>query len=584
MKLLKKSSKYFPRSIFQFNQRTLMLFILIASLPVSLVGQVNYIDYPSPYHDVVGKGGMVVSQNQESSELGLAILNAGGNAIDAAVGVGFSLAITLPRAGNLGGDGFMLAYFDNKVTAIDYRGTASLSIDSKNYQKLKADSELRKYGYSASTTPGTVHGLLSAHKQWGNLALDKIMQFVIQQALDGIEVSYDLHQAIKSAPQLKQDPESRKIYFLDNGESLPEGYVMKRPDLATTFKLIAEKGIEGFYNGKTAEAFAKSMSKNAGYITREDLKGYQARLVEPLNTTYKGNTIFGHPAPSGGSYVILGALNTLENFDLNKMDPISANYIHLFSEALMRGHLDRSRYVGDPEFYEVPNIKLLSKDRGAKHADSISMNSATDVDLLEPDWLNLEGENTTHFSIIDKDGNAVSNTYTLGYSFGSGVTIPGTGILMNNQMNNFAYQVGNNALISRSVSPGNSFEPGKRPMSTMTPTMVFNQANELMLITGSPGGSLIPAAVLRIILGVLDNNLAIGDATMLPRIHRDWPNDTLKLEGGISEDTKTILKGLGYKIDANKTMGSTQSIFIKDGINYGYADLRRPNAGVAKQH
>jgi len=559
---------------------TVCYVLLISSF---LHAQVNYIDYPSPYHDVVGKGGMVVSQNKESSELGLTILNAGGNAIDAAVGVGFSLAITLPRAGNLGGGGFMLAYMDGEVTAIDYRGAASLSIDSNNFLKLKTDSEHRKYGYSASTTPGSVHGLLTAHQKWGKLKLTTIMQYVIDQAKSGIKVSYDLHQAIKSAPQLTLDSESRKIYFLANGDALPEGYLMKRPDLAKTFSLIARDGLDGFYKGKIADAFASSMQSNKGYLTLEDMSSYQSKITNPVTTLYRNYTVYGHPAPSGGSFVVLGALNTLENFQLKGIDPISSQYIHLFSEALMRGHLDRSRYVGDPAFYNVPSQLLLSKQRGKEHANTISLNKKTNPEILKPDWLSLEGENTTHFSIIDKDGNAVSNTYTLGYSFGSGVTIPGTGILMNNQMNNFAYQVGNPDLVSRSVSPGNAFVPGKRPMSTMAPTMVFDEDNRLSLITGSPGGSLIPAAVLRIILGVIDNDLSIGDASMLPRIHRDWPNDTLRLEKGFSTDTKLNLENLGYKIEENKTMGSTQSILIHDGMNYGYADLRRPNAGVAKQ-
>jgi len=584
MKLHKKLFRYFPNSLARFlgamQSATVCYVVLLSSF---LHAQVNYIDYPSPYHDVVGKGGMVVSQNKESSELGLAILNAGGNAIDAAVGVGFSLAITLPRAGNLGGGGFMLAYIDEEVTAIDYRGAASLSIDSDSFEKLKTDSDHRKYGYSASTTPGSVHGLLTAHQKWGKLKLKTIMQYVIDQAKSGITVSYDLHQAIKSAPQLTLDPESRKIYFLDNGDALPEGYLMKRPDLAKTFKLIAKDGLDGFYKGKIADAFASSMQSNKGYLTLEDMSAYQSKVANPLSTLYRNHTVYGHPAPSGGSFVVLGALNTLENFQLKDIDPISSQYIHLFSEALMRGHLDRSRYVGDPAFYNVPSQLLLSKQRGKEHANTISPNKKTNPEILKPDWLGLEGENTTHFSIIDKDGNAISNTYTLGYSFGSGVTIPGTGILMNNQMNNFAYQVSNPDLISRSVSPGNAFAPGKRPMSTMAPTMVFDENDRLALITGSPGGSLIPAAVLRIILGVVDNDLSIGNASMLPRIHRDWPNDTLRLEKGFSSDTKFNLENLGYKLEENKTMGSTQSILIHDGMNYGYADLRRPNAGVAKQ-
>ena len=255
----------------------------------------------------------------------------------------------------------------------------------------------------------------------------------------------------------------------------------------------------------------------------------------------------------------------------------------MLAEALRRGHNNRSHHVGDPNFYEVPINQLLSKDRTIELAKSFKINKATPTSEIKPHRIKYESRDTTHYSIIDKEGNAVSNTYTLGYSFGSGVTIPGTGILMNNQMNNFAYRYGDETIKGRSASPGNKFAPGKRPMSTMAPVMVFNKDFELTLITGSPGGSYIPAAILRVVSGVIDFDLDIGQATMLPRIHKDWPYTGLDYEEQLSYDTVKILQSLGHKPETNKTMGSTQSIHIKNGINYGYSDLRRPGAGVSIQ-
>jgi gamma-glutamyltranspeptidase/glutathione hydrolase len=255
----------------------------------------------------------------------------------------------------------------------------------------------------------------------------------------------------------------------------------------------------------------------------------------------------------------------------------------LMSEALRRGHNNRSHQIGDPNFYDVPIEKLLSKERTIELMESFKADKATPSSKIKPLKILNESKDTTHYSIIDSDGNAVSNTYTLGYSFGSGVTIPGTGILMNNQMNNFAYRYGDKNIKGRAASPANRFELGKRPMSTMAPVMVFNKDFELTLITGSPGGSYIPAAILRVVSGVIDFDLDIGQATMLPRIHKDWPYTGLDYEEQLSYDTVKILQSLGHKPETNKTMGSTQSIHIKNGINYGYSDLRRPGAGVSIQ-
>jgi len=560
------------------------VFFSLIFVSLNTWGQVRYIDYPSPFHPTIGNSGMVVSQSQASSDIGIEILNMGGNAIDAAVAVGFSLAITLPRAGNIGGGGFMLVYLsgEQKTIAVDFRSTAPQNISEDDFLFLKDNYDQRRYGYKASGVPGTVAGLLQTHKRFGKLSLNKILQPVIKQAQNGILVSYDLNQAIGSADQINLDQESQDIYY-QKGSPIKEHVLLKRPDLAWTFREIARNGEDAFYKGSIAKKILKAMQQNGGYISRKDLEDYKPRFAEPIQTTYRNHKVLAHPPPAGGAAVLLEGLNILENFKTDEMGPNSASFLHLFAEALQRGHMDRSRYMGDPQFYDVPIKKIISKERGSSLAKKINYKKATPPDRLNPESLLQEGENTTHYSIIDGEGNVVSNTYTLGYSFGSGVTIPGTGILLNNQMNNFAYQYGNPEVIDRSASIGNKFEPGKKPMSTMTPIIVFDENNELKLITGSPGGALIPAAVLRVVTGIIDFNLNLGEATMLPRLHKDWPYKKLRLEKGFSNDTLKILASYGHELEISKTMGSTQSILISLKGKEGFADLRRPNAGVAIQ-
>ena len=570
-----------------------MRFLIVAFLLSSnfTEAQQSYIDYRSPFHPVINSSGMVVSQNKLSSDIGIEILNKGGNAVDAAVAVGFSLAITLPRAGSLGGGGFMLVYLKDQkeIFYIDYRSNSPLNSNIKDlfgtdlpkeYKKTNFDKS--KYGYKASAVPGTVAGLIKAHKNFGKLSLAEVLAPVIKQAQKGIEVSYDLSKAIESTPQLFTDSESTRIYFQD-GNPLLEGSVMKRPDLAQTLTAISNNGIKGFYEGEVAEKIVKAMNLNNGFMTLEDLKNYKVNAGAPISINYRGNTIFAPGPPSGGGIVLLTALNILEKYNFKDEDSNATRTYHLIAESLRRGHNNRSHYIGDPAFYNVPTQKLISDIRTKELQKNIKFKKATPSANIKPMSVINESRDTTHYSIVDSEGNAVSNTYTLGYSFGSGVTIPGTGILMNNQMNNFAYRYGDSTVDGRAASPANRFEAGKRPMSTMTPTMVFNQAGELMLVTGSPGGSFIPAAVLRVVSGVIDFDLNIGEATMLPRIHKDWPYSGLDHESILSSDIARQLGIMGHKPESQKTMGSTQSIHIKKGINYGYADLRRPGAAVSTQ-
>ncbi len=566
------------------------LFSLILFFSYLHSGQ-DYIDYPHPFHPTASKSGMVVSQNTLSSEIGIEILDMGGNAVDAAVAVGFSLATTLPRAGNLGGGGFMLIYLKEKdeVFYIDYR---SKSPRNSSIEKLLGTKEIPDrdsqrwervdYTYLASAVPGTVYGLLEAHKNFGKLSLQEIMKPVISQAEEGIVVSSDLSYVIGVTPQLKSDKESFAIYFEDD-EPLKEFSIMKRPDLARTFQQISKNGAKGFYEGEVANKIVDAMNKNNGLITHEDLKNYKSFFRMPIGINYKGYKVFTAAPPSGGGITLLTSLSILNSIDINKYKSDATKTYHFLAEALRRGHNNRSHFVGDPEYFDVPISDLLSPKRIKELTSSIDANKASPVEDVKAFKKTKESKDTTHFSIIDKDGNAVSNTYTLGLSFGSGVTIPGTGILMNSQMNNFAYRYGDKTDIGRGASPGNRFEPGKKPMSTMAPTIIFDENDDLFLITGSPGGSDIPAAILRVITGVIDFNLDIGEATMLPRIHKDWPYEGLEHERSLSRDIIRRLNSMGHITEYENTIGSTQSIHISDGVNYGFADLRRPNAGVSVQ-
>jgi len=566
------------------------LFSLILFFSYLHSGQ-DYIDYPHPFHPTASKSGMVVSQNTLSSEIGIEILDMGGNAVDAAVAVGFSLATTLPRAGNLGGGGFMLIYLKEKdeVFYIDYR---SKSPRNSSIEKLLGTKEIPDrdsqrwervdYTYLASAVPGTVYGLLEAHKNFGKLSLQDIMKPVISQAEEGIVVSSDLSYVIGVTPQLKSDKESFAIYFEDD-EPLKEFSIMKRPDLASTFQQISKNGAKGFYEGEVANKIVDAMNKNNGLITHEDLKNYKSFFRMPISINYKGYKVFTAAPPSGGGITLLTSLSILNSIDINKYKSDATKTYHFLAEALRRGHNNRSHFVGDPEYFDVPISDLLSPKRIKELTSSIDANKASPVEDVKAFKKAKESKDTTHFSIIDKDGNAVSNTYTLGLSFGSGVTIPGTGILMNSQMNNFAYRYGDKTDIGRGASPGNRFEPGKKPMSTMAPTIIFDENDDLFLITGSPGGSDIPAAILRVITGVIDFNLDIGEATMLPRIHKDWPYEGLEHERSLSRDIIRRLNSMGHITEYENTIGSTQSIHISDGVNYGFADLRRPNAGVSVQ-
>ena len=564
-----------------------MLRLLFLLLPNLVFSQASLIDYPHPFHSTYTNSGIVVSQNYLSSDIGKAILDKGGNAVDAAIAVGFSLTATLPRAGNIGGGGFMQVFIENDKTVltIDFRSMAPKLATREFYQEAKEkDDDVTRKGYKAIAVPGTVAGLFKAHELYGTIPMSDLIQPTIDLLEQGIPITQDLYLAINKGRYIQNDPESNKIYK----ENLSLGGKLKIADLVKTLKIIQVSGRDGFYKGEIADLIHEQMIINDGLIRKEDLASYEVNLYQPIRTSYRGNKVFAMGAPSGGGIVVLTALNVLECFQLSQLTPNSARTYHLIAEAMKFAHHNRAKYVGDPNFSKIPYDMLLSKKLACEKAREINLKKASTPKQTARTGSKIndsykESKDTTHYSIVDKDGNAVSVTYTLGYSFGSGVTIPGTGILTNNQMNNFAHNYGINDSYFRSSSPANKLEPLKRPMSTMTPVMVFDAKGSLKLITGSPGGSQIPGVILQVLINNLEFNLDIGAASMVPRIHQDSQSLSLEHEKFLSDDTLRILESYGHKLELSDTMGSTQSIEIIDGVRYGYADLRRPNAKVSVQ-
>ena len=552
-----------------------------------LSAQASLIDYPHPFHSAYTEKGIVVTQNYLSSDIGLEILNKGGNAVDAAIAVGFSLTATLPRAGNIGGGGFMQVYIeeDKTILTIDFRSMAPKLATREFYQNAIEDNDnVTRKGYKAIAVPGTVAGLFRAHELYGTLPMAQLIQPTIELLEAGVPVTQDLYFAINVGRYIKDDPESNKIFK----EKLELGGVLKNPDLINTLKVLQIDGRDGFYKGKIAQLIEDQMILNGGLIRKSDLESYTVQLYAPIGTKYRDKRVYAMGPPSGGGIVILTALNILETFQLSHLEANTAQAYHLIAEAMKFGHQNRAKFVGDRNFSDVPLEMLLSKDTAREKAKKIKLREKLSPKLIDRIGSDInekyqESKDTTHYSIMDKFGNAVAVTYTLGYSFGSGVTIPGTGILTNNQMNNFAHSYGLIDSYYRSSSPANKLEPLKRPMSTMSPVMVFNNKYELELITGSPGGSQIPGSILQVLINNIDFGLDIGEATMSPRIHQDSQSLTLYYEKTISQDSLKILESYGHNLELSDTMGSTQSINIKDGVKYGFSDLRRPNAKVSVQ-
>jgi len=543
-------------------------------------------DPEARFHPVYAENGMVVSAEAHATRAGLQVLKEGGNAVDAAVTVGFTLAVTYPMAGNIGGGGFILIYMADKkeVTAIDYREKAPMAVKTDMYldDKGNPDKEKSRHSILAVGVPGTVAGLTLALEKFGTISLERATRPAIELAENGYPVSKELRRSlIEAKERMEKSEASMTVFFKDNGEPYAKGEMLKQKDLARSLREIAENGPDAFYNGDIAKKINGFMKENGGLITKEDLESYKPVIRKPARGTYRGYEIYSMPPPSSGGVHLVQMLNMLELYPLGSYGHNTAKTIHIMAEVMKLAYADRSVHLGDPDFVDVPVTRLTSKNYAKELDEEIDPAAATPSEKLKPGEMpHKEGQNTTHYSVVDSQGNAVSNTYTLNFRYGSKITVPGTGILLNNEMDDFSMKPGIPNAYGLTGGEYNAVAPGKRMLSSMTPTIVL-RGGKPFLITGSPGGSQIITTVLQIITNVIDFGMNIAEATNAVRVHHQWLPDELRIEEGLSGDTIAILGKMGYKCVTGNTMGSAQSIMKIGSILYGATDPRRPG-GLAE--
>jgi gamma-glutamyltranspeptidase/glutathione hydrolase len=446
-----------------------------------------------------------------------------------------------------------------------------------------ADPNLSRWSGLAVGVPGTVAGLALALERYGTLSLAEAVAPAIRLAEEGVTVTADLAQSLQDNEEaLKKWPSSAAIFFKPDGSPYEPGDTLVQADLAKSLRAIAEGGPEAFYKGETARLIAAEMERSGGLITTEDLAAYEAVVREPVRGTYRGHEIVSMPPPSSGGVHVVQILNILEDFPIGFLGHNSAETIHLMAEAMKLAYADRSEYLGDSDFVDVPVAGITSKDYAATLRGKISRNRATPSATIKPsDPAPFESDQTTHFSVIDKDGNAVANTYTINFSYGTGLVAEGTGILLNNEMDDFSAKPGVPNAYGLIGGDANAVEPGKRPLSSMSPTLVLKDG-EVLLATGSPGGSRIITTVLQVIMNVIDHGMNVAEASIAPRIHHQWLPDELRIEEGVSPDTIGLLEAKGHVVRVQEVMGSTQSILRReDGILFGASDPRRSSALTA---
>lgn len=531
---------------------------------------------------VVATHGMVVAQEGEAAKAGVDVLRRGGNAVDAAVAVGFALAVTLPRAGNLGGGGFMLVYLakEKRSIAIDYRETAPAATTPNVFLNEAGEvvvARSRESGLAAGV-PGTVAGLTLALRKYGSgkFSLAELVAPAARLAREGVRVEDDLADSLPQAQaRLKRWPSSARIFLRPDGSALACGDRLVQTDLGAVIETIGREGERAFYEGPIAEKIVASVRAAGGQMTFDDLASYRAIERVPLQGTYRGHEIVAMPPPSSGGVHVIELLNILEGFPLGEQGALSAASIHEMAEAMKLAYADRAEYLGDPDHVEVPVTGLISKAYAKRLRGEISASHArpaADIKALDP--LPYESSETTHFSIVDEDGNAVANTYTLNFSYGLGLVAEGTGILLNNELDDFAAKPGAPNAYGLLGGAANAPGPRKRPLSSMAPAFVFRDG-ELELVTGSPGGSRIITIVAEIILDMIDFNMNIAEATEAVRVHDQLLPDELQVERGLSQDTIRLLDGLGHKVAIHGAWGSAQSIFRSGQALMGAADTRQ---------
>jgi gamma-glutamyltranspeptidase/glutathione hydrolase len=536
------------------------------------------------HEPVFARKGMVVAQEPLAADVGVAVLKSGGNAIDAAVAIAFALAVTHPFAGNIGGGGFMLIRLaDGRTTFIDFRERAPHQATRNMY--LDADGNLTRaslIGWRAAGVPGTVRGLELAQKKYGRRSWAELLQPAIDLASKGFPVSHWMMQSLHaSADSLSQFPESKRI-FLKDGTFYDWNEILRQPDLARALERIAREGAKDFYEGETARIIARQVEKNGGLITLADLRDYQAVERKPLEGDYKGYHIITAPPPSSGGVGILQMLGMLDGTGYERTGAGSAASYHFLAEVMRRFYADRSEYLGDPDFVKNPSEALLDPAYIRKRRESIDPILATPSDQISPGLsAGKESSDTTHFSIADEQGNVVAVTYTLNAGYGSGVTVPGAGFLLNDEMDDFAAKPGSPNLFGLVQGEANAIVPGKRPLSSMVPTIVL-KGGKPFLVLGAPGGSRIITAVLQVMLNVIDFGMNLQDAIDFPRIHHQWKPDRLDIERGLSPDTIALLKKAGYPIEEAKpvVVARVEGILIDGGWLQGGHDDRGAGKAV----
>lgn len=564
--------------------RALTLSLCLSTLAMPVLSQA--ILEGERFHPASASHGMVATSHTLATEVALKVLENGGNAVDAAVTAGFALAVTQPRSGNIGGGGFMLISKGDgsEPEAIDYREKAPTGATETMYQDESGEvvKNRSRFTHLAAGVPGTVAGLAMALDRHGTLPLKQALAPAIKLAKDGFIVPQRFSEGLEQARErLQRWPATQATFYKEDGSAWQAGERFRQPELAATLQRIADEGVKGFYQGETAQLIVEEMERHGGLITQQDLEGYQPVVRAPVHGSYRGYDIFSMSPPSSGGTHIVQILNILEGYPISELGHNSADTIHYMAEAMKLAYADRSEYLGDTDYVDVPLKGLTSKLYAEELRQDIKPDKARPAGEIGPGQPpGYESPETTHFSVVDKWGNAVSNTYTINFSYGSGITVQGAGFLLNNEMDDFSAKPGVPNAYGLIGGEANKVEPGKRMLSSMSPTIV-RKDDRNFLVTGSPGGSRIITTTLQVIMNVIDHDMNIQTAVSAPRIHHQWLPDEIRIEQGISPDTIRLLENRGHKVVTNSAMGAIQSIMIgEDGTLYGGADPRRSTSSA----
>ena len=558
----------------------------LARLLVALLLALQGFGGASWANTVTGSNGAVSSRSALASEVGVEILRQGGNAIDAAVAVGFALAVTYPSAGNIGGGGFMvLRLADGQVLTQDHREKAPLTASTDMFLDANGDvdRELSLFSLQASGVPGSVAGMLDALEKHGTMTREQVLAPAIALAEQGFVLNEDLAGDFNDTmPYFERHPASQTI-FTNNGSPYRAGDLFVQADLAESLKRVSAQGRDGFYKGPTADLIVAEMQRNGGLISHEDLETYDVVWREPIRGDYRGYEIWSMPPPSSGGVVLMQILNMLESYDIGTLGWGSSQTVHLTVEALRRAYADRAEHLGDPDFYPVPIGKLISKDYALERFVGMDPQAASDSEeIFAGNWVD-ESMDTTHFSVVDGQGNAVSVTTTLNGSYGNRIVVPGAGFLLNNEMDDFSAKPGSPNMYGLLGGEANKIEPGKRMLSSMTPTIVVKDG-ATVLVTGSPGGSTIINTVLHIVMNVIDHGMNVEEAVASPRFYHQWKPDQIRFErDSISAETRSTLESMGHRgfVEAGFAYGDANSIVVQDGQIEATSDPRSAGGAAA---